>query len=171
MVKAALIVLGILVAVVVVVVAVGYSLPERHVASRDAVFQDPADKVFAVLLDVDSYPRWRSDVRTVEILSREPLLRWREHGSNGAITFERQEANAPARLVSRIADPSLPFGGHWTYALTPHDGGVRLAITEEGEVYNPLFRFMSRFVFGHTATMDTFLADLRAHLQKGGSRS
>ena len=33
-------------------------------------------------------------------------------------------------------------------------------ITENGEVYNPLFRFMSRFVFGHTATIDKYLEDL-----------
>ncbi len=39
--------------------------------------------------------------------------------------------------------------------------GTRLTITENGEVYNPIFRFMSRFVFGHTATMDQFLSDLK----------
>ena len=33
-------------------------------------------------------------------------------------------------------------------------------ITEDGEVYNLIFRFMSRFVFGHTATMDAFLKNL-----------
>ena len=39
-------------------------------------------------------------------------------------------------------------------------GGTALRITEDGEVYNPLFRFMSQFVFGHHATVDTFLTDL-----------
>jgi hypothetical protein len=33
-------------------------------------------------------------------------------------------------------------------------------ITEDGEVYNPIFRFMSRFVFGHTHTMDAYLRAL-----------
>ena len=33
-------------------------------------------------------------------------------------------------------------------------------ITEDGEVYHPLYRFMSRFVFGHTTTIDRYLTDL-----------
>ena len=115
--------------------------------------------------------------RYLEEIRRFPMLepqeeymlakRWREHGDNGTITFEIVEARPPARLVRRIADPSLPFGGTWTYELTPHASGTRLTITEAGEVYNPVFRFMSRFVFGHTATMDRFLTDLTARLRQG----
>ena len=37
-----------------------------------------------------------------------------------------------------------------------------LQITEDGQVHNPIFRFMSRFVFGYTATIDGFLKDLHA---------
>ena len=61
----------------------------------------------------------------------------------------------------RIADPDLPFGGTWTYELKPDGGGTQLVITERGEVYNPIFRFMSRFVFSHTATMERFVASLK----------
>lgn len=35
-----------------------------------------------------------------------------------------------------------------------------LAITEDGEVYNPLFRFVSRFLMGYDSTIDTFLRDI-----------
>jgi hypothetical protein len=59
-----------------------------------------------------------------------------------------------------IADSTLPFGGKWTYELTPSGTGTMLRITEDGEVYNPVFRFVSRFVMGHTATMDKYLADV-----------
>jgi hypothetical protein len=68
--------------------------------------------------------------------------------------------------VTKIADPDLPFGGTWTYELTPAPGGgTRLAITERGNVKNVVFRFMSRYVFGYTATLDGFL---RALGKKGG---
>jgi hypothetical protein len=73
---------------------------------------------------------------------------------------------APKRLVGRITDTSLPFRGSWTYVLQSEGTGTRLSITENGEVYNPIFRFMSRFVFGHTATMERYLVDLAAHVQK-----
>ena len=165
MIRVVLIVLAVIVVAAIVVTAIGYALPKAHVASREQVVSRPAGEVFAALRDVNSYPNWRSDVTRVELLAGTPAVRWREHGSNGAIVFEFQQLEAPHRLVSRIADPSLPFGGTWTYVLTPEAGGTRVAITEHGEVYNPLFRFMSRFVFGHTATIDRFIEDLGKHLR------
>jgi hypothetical protein len=163
MLRFALRALLILLAIVGIVVLVGYALPVSHVAARDATLPAPPARVFAALTDVDAFPRWRSDVERVEVLSRDPPVTWREHGSD-AITFEEVERAAPRRLVTRIADPSLPFGGTWTYELAPDGAGTRLTITERGEVYNPVFRFLSRFVFGHTATIEQYLADLRAHL-------
>lgn len=164
MLRAALIVLAILGGIALLVVAVGYALPVGHVASREATFAQAPDRIFAVLTDVESYPKWRADVKGVEVLSPGPPKRWRERGGNGDITFELVEAQPTTRLVSRIADADLPFGGMWTYELAPEPRGTRVTITERGEVYNPLFRFMSRFVFGHTATMERFLADLKKHL-------
>jgi len=155
---------GALAILIVMVVAIGYALPVAHVASRAATLPVPPGQVFAALQDVDRYASWRSDVKSVEVLARAPQLRWKETGSNGEITFEIQEQDAPKRLVTRIADRSLPFGGSWTYVLTPSGTGTQLTITENGEVYNPLFRFMSRFVFGHTATIETYLRDLQRHL-------
>jgi hypothetical protein len=154
---------GAVLLLVIVVVVVGYLLPVAHVASRGATFRVPPDRVFAAVTEVAKFPEWRTDVKTVEILSEKPL-RWREDGSNGVITFEVQERRPPTRLVTRIADPSLPFGGSWTYELTPADGGTRLTITEHGEVYNPVFRFMSRFVFGHAGTIEAFLTALTKRL-------
>lgn len=166
MIRAALMVLGVLVAIVAIVTTIGYTLPRAHTASREAAFADPPDHVFAVLQDVERYSTWRSDVERVEVLARTPAPRWREHGSNGTITFEIQEARSPSRMITRIADTTLPFGGSWTYALSPDATGMKLTITENGEVYNPVFRFMSRFVFGHTATLDRFLSDLRVRIGK-----
>lgn len=39
------------------------------------------------------------------------------------------------------------------YRLVPDGAGTRVTITENGEVYNPLFRFVSRFLMGHTSTI------------------
>jgi hypothetical protein len=67
--------------------------------------------------------------------------------------------------VTRIADPHLPFGGTWTYEVAPAvGGGSTLTITENGEVYNLVFRFISRFVMGYTATIDRYLEALRKKL-------
>ena len=155
---------GLLVALVLLLIAIGYALPIGHVATREARLAAPPERVFGVLRDVEKFPTWRSAVKSVDVLSTTPALRWRERGDND-ITFEMETAEAPTKMVTRIADRTLPFGGSWTYELSPQDGGTRLVITENGEVYNPLFRLMSRFVFGHTATIDKFLEDLGRYLR------
>ena len=144
-------------------VAVGYALPVQHVAGRSATFRQAPDEIFTVITEVARFAEWRSDVTSVEVLSAVPL-RWREHGSNGEITYVVAESSPPGRFVTRIDDPSLPFGGAWTYELTPGVGGTTVRITEHGEVYNPVFRLMSRFVFGQTATMDAYLASLQKRM-------
>ena len=147
---------GLMLLVIATVIA-GYLLPVAHVASVEATVERAPADVFAAIADVRRYAEWRPDVSRVELLSETPIVRWKERGSNGDITFELEEAVAPVRLRTRIADRSLPFGGSWTYELTPEGAGTHVKITEHGEVYNPVFRFMSRFVFGHTATMHRFL--------------
>jgi uncharacterized protein YndB with AHSA1/START domain len=144
-----------------VVVGVGAALPRAHVASRAARLPAPPERVWALLTDVAAYPRWRGDVTAVELLPpRDGRAAWRETSRHGKITFETTEADPPRRLVSRIADAGLPFGGAWEYQLTPDGVGTRIVVTERGEVYNPVFRFVSRFVMGHTATIDAFLRAL-----------
>ena len=44
--------------------------------------------------------------------------------------------------------------------LLESDGATTLTITEEGEIYNPVFRFMSRFIFGYHGTQHAFLKAL-----------
>jgi uncharacterized protein YndB with AHSA1/START domain len=153
----ALIVLLILLAAVVI--TVGYALPQDHVASARREVSLPAADVFARIMDVERHPEWRKDVERVDVVSKAPL-RWREHSGGDVITFEMVEALPHHRVVTRIADPDLPFGGTWIYELRPEGAGTGVTITERGEVYNPVFRFMSRFVLGHTATMERVLDGL-----------
>jgi uncharacterized protein YndB with AHSA1/START domain len=156
-----LIALGVLAGIIVLVYAIGAMLPRDHVATSRAIIPaGPAD-VYAVITDFERAPAWRTDVTKVERLSgSDSVLRWRESGSNGVITFEQVAADPPRRFESRIADPALPFGGTWIYEVAPAASGSVVTITERGIVYNPIFRFMSRFVFGHHATQQTYLRAL-----------
>ncbi len=70
------------------------------------------------------------------------------------------ESTEPVRLVMRIADDKLPFGGIWTYEIQEEAGGTRITITEDGEIYSPFFRVMSRFFFGYHATQESYLTAL-----------
>lgn len=166
--KIALYVVGGLVALVLATVVIGYSLPQSHTASRDVTVPAAPERVFALIGTPSDYPRWRSDVDSVETLPPEAGKdRFREIGDNGALLMRVEERVPNSRLVTVIADTTLPFGGKWIYELAPSGTGTTLRITEDGEVYNPVFRFMSRFVFGHEATMEKYLADLKKAIDDG----
>ena len=149
--------ISVVVLIVAIVVGIGYTLPVAHTASRSVVLGATPPAVWAAITDVPAYPDWRPDVESVEVL---PPVHgrpsWREKGGNDAITYAMVRVDPPSRLVTRIADRDLPFGGEWHYELAPEGAGTRLTITERGEVYNPIFRFVSRFVMGHTATIDAY---------------
>jgi len=145
-----------------VVTAIGASLPREHTASRSLLVHRPATAVWTAISDFRAAPSWRKDVRSVERgPDRNGHPVWIEQGANGTLPMEVVEADAPSKLVTRIADPNLPFGGTWTYRVEPGPGGsTRLTITEEGWVSNPIFRFVSRVVLGRYATIDAYLNSL-----------
>lgn len=153
------------VALLAIVLLVGWALPVRHRVAREATYQVSVDSLYATLTDVEAFPSWRSNVQRVDALpAAEGRRSYREVGAGGALSYVVEEAVPPRRLVTRIADRGLPFGGRWTYELTPTGGGATLRVTEDGEVYNPLYRFVSRFVLGHDTTIERYLRDLEARL-------
>ena len=161
MLRISLYILGTLFVLVLVVAAIGYALPQGHVASAQGVLAAAPARVFERISDPFRYPQWRKDLTRVEMVGTQPL-KWREHGNDDPVTFEVVESHPPDRLVVRIADPDLPFGGTWTYELKPEGNGTHLTITERGEVSNPIFRFVGRFFMSPTATMESYLEALRS---------
>lgn len=156
---------GTLAAVVAVAFIVGSALPQNHVASRTAHFASPPEVVWEVITGVEQYPAWRKDVDSVQLLTGESdTLAWREVSGGDRISFVAEVVEAPSRLVTRISDKSLPFGGSWEYRIDREGTGSKLTVTENGEVYNAIFRFASRYVIGHTATIDKYLKHLAARL-------
>src|SRR5260370_35242496 len=85
---------------------------------------------------------------------------------SGEIPIETVEMTQPLKLISRIADPKLPFGGTWTFEIMPTEGGSTLRITENGYVTNPVFRFLSRFVFWSAGSIGPYLNSLTNKLDE-----
>jgi uncharacterized protein YndB with AHSA1/START domain len=171
-----LIVVGIVVAALAalagVVALVGSRLPQAHVASRQTQLKAPPEAVWQAITEVDRFSAWRDGVSRVERMpDRAGKTTWVEHGSHGKMTLTIDRAEPPRLLAVRIADPDLPFGGTWTYEISPSPGGSTLKITEHGEVYNPIFRFMARYVFGHEATLATYLASIEKKFAGPAARS
>jgi hypothetical protein len=148
--------------IIAIPIAVGFLLPKRHIVTRSAFIAQPCADVFKL---ISGPPVWRDDVSGwKELPPTDGLYTWNETTKNGdMITYQRMRSEPPRLFVTRIADPSLPYGGTWTFAFEKINGGTLLRITEDGEVRNPIFRFMSRFVFGHASTIEKYLTNLSAH--------
>lgn len=160
--KKVLIAVASLAGLVAAVAIVGWTLPQGHQVSRTATIAASPAQVFTIISDVAKYAEWRGDVTQVEMLPDDGKgLRFREHGPSGPVVFRVELADAPRTMLVRIDDPGQPFGGTWTYSLKPEGAGTSLTITEDGEVYNPIFRFMFNFVFSKTKTLETYLAALQ----------
>ena len=161
-------VIGGLIVLAGIVALIGSRLPKTHVASRSILLRQSPQNVYAVVRDFASAPKWRSDVKQIEVEGPQggPVY-FREVGKNGTINYELVEDVPAQRMVTRIRDTDLGFSGQWTYLFAAENGGTRVTIREDGEVSNVLFRFMSRYVFGHTATMDSYLTSLAKHFGEG----
>ncbi len=158
-----LILVGALAAAAVLVTVVGSLVPQDHVAQSRAAYLRPADSVWSVVRDLASYPDWWSQLESSERDPRADQETWIQRGPRvGRLPIIVEVDEPPRRLVTRMGE-GLPFGGSWTYEVTPTASGSTLTITEDGEVYNPFFRFVSRFVTGYHGTMDSYLEDLGAH--------
>lgn len=128
-----------LVVVVAIVAIVGSMLPRNHVASRTLHVRRALQDVWAVVTRL---------------------------AGGSSIPVEVVESTPPTRLVTRVKETERNFGGTWTIAIAPSPDGSTLTITEDGWVANPIFRFMSRFVIGHHATMDALLKNVAKQLDQ-----
>lgn len=158
----------VLVAVVVIallIVGWGALLPKKH-HSEDSVIvkADPAE-IWNAISDVKDSPSWRSDVTRVEVLDdANPASHWREFNKNNGVTFRLDHSQPPSQRVVSIDDPALPFGGTWTMTIEPFEPGItHVRIDEEGEVRNPVYRWVSRYIIGQRSSMERYLLDLQKH--------
>jgi hypothetical protein len=140
---------------------IGSRLSKSHIVTRSIFLRQSPQNVYDVIRDFSSAPAWRSDVKRVEVQTRpDGKIHLREEGKNGTVNYELAEDVPGKRMMTRILNTDLGYSGNWTYVFATENGGARVTITEDGEVSNALFRFMSRYVFGHTATLDAYLSAL-----------
>jgi uncharacterized protein YndB with AHSA1/START domain len=153
-----------LIGIVAIVWVFGMLLPRDHVASRIGTYHVSPDKVWVAITDVDAMPSWRIGLKGVTRLpDRDGLPVHVEDTSAGKMTIVTQQMEPPRKLVNRIGGNGLPFGGTWTFDVTPTANGSTVRITENGYVTNPIFRFVARFVMGYTSEMEKYLTGLAQH--------
>lgn len=148
---------------IIALLSAGAMLPEKHTVSRSLTLARPVAEVWPVLTEHAQDPTWRPDVESVKrIEDRHGQPVWEEKYKNGDVMrIQTTLVDAPKRMERKIVDQS-PFGGVWVYEVSPSADGrsTTVRITENGEVYNPAFRFIGRFVIGLEASLEDYLTDL-----------
>ncbi len=150
---------GILVCCIVLIFIIGWLLPVKHTAGIRIHLPTSPTQVWQRITGFSDFPQWRSDLQSVQILTDSTWVEIdkRRH----QIPYRLEIIKSDHQLITRIDGVNLPFGGSWTYTLEPEGQGTVLSIVENGEVYNPLFRFVSRFIIGQTATLKKYAVDIK----------
>jgi uncharacterized membrane protein len=148
------IIAGVIICIVLIVVIIGYVLPVKHRSTVQVIVQATPEKVWQRLVTFQDYPKWRKDLKSVEVKSD---IEWIEtNNSNDKLPF-KIVANEPSkRFVTQINSTDLPYGGNWEFDLVPQKNNTLVTIIENGEVYNPIFRFVSKYIIGHTASQKKY---------------
>ncbi|MCU1310523.1 MAG: Polyketide cyclase/dehydrase [Candidatus Angelobacter sp.] len=152
-----------LVTFVLAIFATGAMLPLGHVASKKLKLNQPPEAIWQAISNHSDDPNWRSDLKGVERLpDQNGHPAWQETYKDGMkLLLEDSETVPPQKLVRRVKDSGNMFSGQWTFEIAPvGSGGSILEITERGEVPNPFFRFVSRFIMGHTKSIEQYMTAL-----------
>lgn len=159
--KAFLVVVGVLVLLIGGVLIIGVRTPADHRASRTLKTKQSPEAIWAAINDHASEPTWRDDVASVASAGErngKPI--WQENYKDGnTLQLMTTESRPPNRMVREIAEEG-PFSGRWEIDIEPSGSGSNVRITEIGTVSNPFFRFVSKYVLGHTSQMEKYLTNL-----------
>jgi uncharacterized protein YndB with AHSA1/START domain len=160
--KWVLIVLGGIVGLIALMALIGAFVSRDHRATSTVMLQQPPDRVWKVVRDLGNITAWWPAMEKTERLpDRDGHEVWRQKMSGFDVPIIVLESSPPRRLVTQI-DPTAggAFGGTWTYELASDGTGTRISVTEAGWISNPIFRFMSRFLFGYYGSLDKYLKAL-----------
>ena len=142
-----LLIAGIFVLVVLAVLILGLLQPVKHSVTRSIHLKEKPETVFAVLDNSADLPNWSSTVMKVEPLPNRDgktvarcTLRW----GRMRMIMTQLERTPPTRIVGTMAKEGGPILGTWTYEIVAESDGCRIAVTEDGELRNPVFRAMAR---------------------------
>jgi hypothetical protein len=156
--------LGILIVLIAIVYLIGLLMNVKHEATIQREFKKIGmDEILSVIKDYKGYANWWSGIKELTIDS---VNHWTEKNSHGdKVSYRLEMGDEKGKLITRILNKDLAYGGFWEFTFTSIDDGCSIKIVENGEVYNPLFRFMAKYIFGHETTLKNYMNDLEIKLK------
>ena len=130
---------------------IGFLLPAEHTARRQAILPRSPETVWRVLMDLDGFPHWRSDLRFLERLpDRAGRPAWREDGVYGSHVLVLAESKPHSRMVVQSTSDVAPRGSVRVFDLVAAASGTLVTVTDRRLRLSPLERVLARLPLGLT---------------------
>jgi uncharacterized protein YndB with AHSA1/START domain len=157
-----------IVAVVALLGLVGLALDPGVNADVSIKIARPPEKVFAVLADMESIPKWSSeggkDFKVVKVSDQPKRFRATMDGIESS--WEILEEVPPRLMRSRMEAHTMGVSGEWRTEVAPADGGASSQIHHQVAMKfsNPWLRVLSRMMDANKEEAKT-LEELKRYLE------
>lgn len=138
----------------------GYTLEPVRSGTSSNECEAPAKDVLATMLDVESQPKWRKGLASVQRTNESSG--WVEKTQQGEeITFSLIDANDRSVSMSFVSDRG--YSGKWGAELVQQSSTrTNITVKEEVTVESPIGRVISRILFNPEEFASTYLTELCA---------
>ena len=146
---------------------IGGNLPEKTTLISSKKFPAKKEVIWATLLDIESYPLWKPNLKKVEMLGTNDkgYTKWREYYSLGKeITFEISEYIPDRSIEVRIIESKNDSKGLWIYKLSNYEEQGILQVSYYANTSNKVERFIKRYIDVKYSEADHFLLNLEAYI-------
>ncbi len=161
-----------LVLLALLVFVVGLFLPKKKSAQRVVEFNAVPEEIWRIVTEVEQQPRWRTDLKKVEILERTAEYEvWTEFPANGAPSTFKTRKKTPFKCYEMEIVRSAVFHGRRIINLNGLNIDVtRVTVAEQAEIKNPFMRVFAHLSVDFGRTIDRYVKDLAAELTKKQER-
>lgn len=144
--------LGIVVTSLIVAIAIpiiGLFLPKRIALAQSHSFFVPTDQLSQLLLQPDTYPRWRPEVKSVTILNASHH-EWEEcYGNEHCIQYRAQIEDQAHVIHQYSIKNRSPFKVNRTFKIWEQDHMSFLKVEDELFISTPYLRSLAYIFYNH----------------------
>ena len=147
----------------------GSRIPDRTSSITVKSYEANQALIWATLLDIESYPLWKPNLKTIEMLGTNDkgYTKWKEHYSFGkSATYEIKNYMPKSLIELRIIESKNMPTGSWIYKLSSHEERGVLTTKFYSITDNYLDRFIKKFIDTDYTETDFFSLSLNEYLNQ-----
>jgi hypothetical protein len=134
--KLAMSIVGLVLGLTMLFIAIGAFSSSAYVGTKTIQLDAPPARVWQEITDLESLPKRRREVVSVEILETRGGVpwKWKERTDMGGhVVFEKVEEVPNKKLLLRMTESTFGMTGTWMYELEGNEM-TRLTITEDSVI-------------------------------------